>query len=112
MRDKGLTGRCTVDAGSGWGAGCAGVLAMGLVIGVLGVGAFVIGPGRENIARGNSGSFAAGGSFVTGAPIPDCIALDGTGLRPGSARKSLAGGRIGSGRAPIPEMPGAMPVGA
>jgi hypothetical protein len=106
MRDNGLAGRCTVGAASGWVAGWAGALPMGFV------GALIEGPGRENIARGNSGSLVVGGSFVTGAPMPDCIELDGTGRRPGSARKSLAGGRIGSGRTPIPDMPGAMPVGA
>jgi hypothetical protein len=107
MRDNGLAGRCTVGAGSGWVAGCADAPPM-----ELGVAALVAGPGRENIARGSSGAFAVGGSLVTGAPIPDCIELDGIGRRPGSARKSFAGGRIGSGRTPIPDMPGAMPVGA
>jgi hypothetical protein len=107
MRDKGLAGRCTVGAGSGWAGDCADAPPMGPVVGAL-----AVGPGRENIARGSSGSFAVDGSFVIGVPIPDCMELDGTGRKPGSARKSLAGGRIGSGRTPIPDMPGAMPVGA
>jgi hypothetical protein len=110
MRDNGLGGRCTVGAASGWAAGCAGVPVGFAPMGFTGE--LAVGPGRENIARGNSGSFAVGGSLVTGVPMPDCIELDGTDRKPGSARRSLAGGRIGSGRTPIPDMPGAMPVGA